>query len=366
MNSFSLFRRSCRGWRCLAGRTWLEEPVSILRIRTWNFVQVCVKSKLLSLLFLPNSKSIRMIAFRCRWFWGPVWMTPRASPDFSLVGTYLFARCWSLTRYRVLSSDWTFRNYICQSSFDGMWITIDAEFHSSSAGFAVCLCAHLPPNLHPPGALNFALSGTCQQPHESLIWQLPVFNFVQSSLFAFTDRLLPVNFAVSLAPRSSLPFPSPFECRCGEPVGEGERGRPFPLPFWFGSCLNAHASPNEHWPVVIQRMQSPSELFFWHFLSLFLLLSALLLQVCPHETLDESLKSKMAPCSPRILKRSWIIQAMCLPVRDPFSDWALLLSVVKCFLKFLVCIFLSPLAILTSRFSKTSIGFPVIDLEVMR
>ena len=39
---FSLFRRSYRGWRCLAGRTWLEEPVSILRIRTWNFVQVCV------------------------------------------------------------------------------------------------------------------------------------------------------------------------------------------------------------------------------------------------------------------------------------------------------------------------------------
>ena len=133
-----LFRRRYRGWRCLAGRTWLEEPVSILRIRTWNFVQVCVKSKLLSLLFLPSSKSIRMIAFRCRWFWGPVWMTPRASPDFSLVGTYLFARCWSLTRYRVLSSDWTFRNYICQSSFDGMWITIDAEFHNSSAGFAVC------------------------------------------------------------------------------------------------------------------------------------------------------------------------------------------------------------------------------------
>ena len=32
----------------------------------------------------------------------------------------------------------------------------------------------------------------------------------------------------------SPPFPSPFEFRCGEPVGEGERGRPFPLPFLLG------------------------------------------------------------------------------------------------------------------------------------
>ena len=31
-----------------------------------------------------------------------------------------------------------------------------------SAGFAVCLHAHLSPNLYPPGALNFVHSGTCQ------------------------------------------------------------------------------------------------------------------------------------------------------------------------------------------------------------
>ena len=59
------------------------------------------------------------------------------------------------------------------------------------------------------------------------------------------------------APLSSLPYPSPFELRCDEPVGEGERGRPFPLPFLLGSRLNAHESPNEQWPFVIQRMQSP-------------------------------------------------------------------------------------------------------------
>ena len=80
--------------------------------------------------------------------------------------------------------------------------------------------------------------------------------------FAFLDGLLPLILGLSLALASSLPFPSPFEFRCGERVGEGERGLPFLLPFLFGSCLNAHASPNEHWPSVIQRMQSPlSELF---------------------------------------------------------------------------------------------------------
>ena len=42
-----------------------------------------------------------------------------------------------------------------------------------------------------------------------------------------------------------------------EPVGESERGRPFPLPFLFGSCLNARTSPNEHRPFVVQRIQSP-------------------------------------------------------------------------------------------------------------
>ena len=87
-------------------------------------------------------------------------------------------------------------------------------------------------------------------------WQLPFLKFVQGNLFAFLDGLLSVSFTVPLARASSLPFPSPFEFRCGDPDGEGERGRPFPLPFLFGSCLNAHASPNEHWSFLIQRLQS--------------------------------------------------------------------------------------------------------------
>ena len=58
---------------------------------------------------------------------------------------------------------------------------------------------------------------------------------------ALPDGLLPVNFGVPFALPSSLLFPPPVGLQCGEPVGEGERGRAFPLPlsFLFGSCLNA-------------------------------------------------------------------------------------------------------------------------------
>ena len=52
-------------------------------------------------------------------------------------------------------------------------------------------------------------------------------------------------------------------------------------------------------------------------------------------------------------------------VSDIFSDCVLPSAVVTCFLKFLVGIVLSPLAILKSRFSKSGIGSPVPDAEVM-
>ena len=106
-------------------------------------------------------------------------------------------------------------------------IAIDAEFLFSSAGFAVCLCAHLSPNLHPNGALNFVHSGKSLKLHQIPFWQLHFLKFVQGSLFAFPDGLLPVNFGVPFALPSVLPFPSPFEFWCSEPVGEGERSRPF-------------------------------------------------------------------------------------------------------------------------------------------
>ena len=63
---------------------------------------------------------------------------------------------------------------------------------------------------------------------------------VQKSLFAFSDGRLPASFCLPLHFRHHS-------------VGESERGRPFPLPFLFGSCLNAHASSNKPWPFVIQR-----------------------------------------------------------------------------------------------------------------
>ena len=73
-----------------------------------------------------------------------------------------------------------------------------------------------------------------------------------------SDGHSPVIVLVPFAPPPSQHFPSPFECRYGETVGEGERNHTFPLPFLFGSCLNAHESPNEHLPFVVQRMQSHS------------------------------------------------------------------------------------------------------------
>ena len=91
-------------------------------------------------------------------------------------------------------------------------------------------------------------------------------------------------------------LPSPIEFRCGEPVGERERVRPFPLPLLLGSCLNAPASPNEHWPLVIQRKQSPlSDLFFGHFLCLlpfaFPLLGAPVAGLPSEMSLDQQLQS---------------------------------------------------------------------------
>ena len=84
-------------------------------------------------------------------------------------------------------------------------------------------------------------------------WQDPFMSLVQGSLFAFPGELLPVSLCVPFADPSSLPFSSLFEFRCGESARESERGRFFPLPFLFGSCSNAHESPN---------MQSPFGIVF--------------------------------------------------------------------------------------------------------
>ena len=71
----------------------------------------------------------------------------------------------------------------------------------------------------------------------------------------------------------------------------------------------------------------------------------------------------MASLSPLILKTSHLIQAICLRVSDLFFDRALSSAVVTFFFE-VSC--LGPLAILKSRFSKSEIGPPVMDAEVMR
>ena len=97
-------------------------------------------------------------------------------------------------------------------------------------------------------------------------------------------------FGVPSALPSSLPFPSPSDFRCGEPVGESERGRPFPVPFLSGSCLNAHASPHEHWPFCDPTDAISPRSCLCHVICLFPSLfrcSEVLLQACPR--LDFSL-----------------------------------------------------------------------------
>ena len=78
---------------------------------------------------------------------------------------------------------------ICRSSNDGMWRAIDAEYSFASAGIAVCLHAHLSPNLQPPGALNFVHSGQCQKLHECSFG-----NFLSWSLYKVICLLFLTDF----------------------------------------------------------------------------------------------------------------------------------------------------------------------------
>ena len=104
--------------------------------------------------------------------------------------------------------------------------------------------------------LNFAHSGYANNYRNFLLTTFFLEVYARWFVRFFPDGLLPVCFGVPFLLPSSPLFPSRSEFRCGEPVGEGERGRPFPLTFLSGSCLNAHESPNEHWPFVVQRMHA--------------------------------------------------------------------------------------------------------------
>ena len=76
------------------------------------------------------------------------------------------------------------------------------------------------------------------------MWQLPPLKFIQGGLFAFPDGLLPVRLDMTFAFASSLPFPSPFEFRCGEHVGERGRHPPFGLSCFVHACMRAHPQTN--------------------------------------------------------------------------------------------------------------------------
>ena len=257
-NETTLIRRSFEGEETLIAGTWFEEPTSILRIWTWNFVPALVKKNQAAfLVFLSRSKSTRLIVLR---------MLERLDlADFEMRSGWLqltvpivpfvqsFVREMKSHSSLGLVIRLNFPNlhlsFIIQRNvnYNRCWLFF------ASAGFAACLYAHLSPNLelrilyireHANKYMNFTFGN------------FPLLKFAQDSLFAFPDGFSPVNVDVPSAFPSSLPFPSPFEFWFGEPVGESEQGRPFPLPFMFGSRLNAHASPKEQWPFVIQRVQS--------------------------------------------------------------------------------------------------------------
>ena len=160
----SLFRRSFRKWRNIARKTWFEEPIPILRIRTWNIAHAFVQLPSWCPCHFFHAQRPLDGSFPACWRVRTS-LTLTSGLDDSkckshpFLRTYLFARWRSHTRYWVLSSEKKFRIYICRSSFDGMWVAIDAELSFSSAGFAVCLYAHSSPNLHTPGSYEFCTFG---------------------------------------------------------------------------------------------------------------------------------------------------------------------------------------------------------------
>ena len=86
-------------------------------------------------------------------------MTPSVGPNFSLLRTYVFATSIGCEKQSMLNLPF------------------------SSAGFAVCLYAHVSPNLHPSGRLQFCTFGNMP-----IITGMSLFlKFEQSRLFAFPD-----------------------------------------------------------------------------------------------------------------------------------------------------------------------------------
>ena len=163
-------------------------------------------------------------AFGFLWFLDYVWMTPSAGPN-----SYFFEHNCSRddgVRLGIESCHPTIlslysrtlfiirRNVNCNSCCIFLFISIFS-----------CVCTHTCLR----NCIHLELWILYIREHANHYITFFSWSFVQSTLFAIPDALSPENFGASSALPSSLPFPSPFELRCGEPVGEGERSGPFPL-----------------------------------------------------------------------------------------------------------------------------------------
>ena len=265
--------------------TRFEEPVLILRIRPWIFAHVsCVKSKLISLPFLPCSRSFRYIFPRMleRLGFADVWLLS----GWLQVEVPMFTFSWhTCSRDDEVSLGIGSRHpCMWRSSSAGMWIAIEDEFLFISRCSCVFVCTLVS---EPSSAwwLGFCTFGNIQIITSCLPLAI-FFRFTQSSLFAFHDRLQVL--VCLFAFLSSLHFPSPFEFRCGEPVGESERDRPFRLPFCWG-----HAWMRMHLQMDMCLLWSNvcSPLYrscCWHVLRLFLFASLRAPSYCTSVTISFS------------------------------------------------------------------------------
>ena len=132
----------------------------------------CVKSKLLSLLFLPCSRSIRQISLR---------MLERLDfADFEIQTGWLQMYVPIFFCVRICSRDDEVSLGIgsCHPTDFSVFASVvhhlmECEYQSMLNSFQqqvlLCVCWQTP-NRHSPGALNCVHSGTCQKIHEFHLW----------------------------------------------------------------------------------------------------------------------------------------------------------------------------------------------------
>ena len=203
---------------CLKNLGWLSEyePGIVYTFLCTIHAEFLAQSSMRKVHSIDLSSNVG--AFGFRWFRDPVRMNPSVSPNFPF-SEHAFSRDdgVSLAIGSCHPTEFS-RNCTYRSWFDGMWIATEAEILFSWEDSAVCLYAHLSLHLHPPVNLNFVRSGSCKKMHEFPFWHLPFLKITQSSLFAFSDGLLPLSSGGRTWPRSTLPIAFlvrvVLECAC--------------------------------------------------------------------------------------------------------------------------------------------------------